>query len=78
VHADAGMLMAELGAAPGSGVVLHIAGCEKGCAHPRPAALTLVARAGRYDLVRHGVASDAPALCGLTVAQAARHVRQSA
>ena len=38
---------------------LHVSGCAKGCAHPR-AATTLVGRDGRYDLVRHGRASDPP------------------
>ncbi len=49
---------------------IHVSGCPKGCAHPAPAT-TLVARNGRYDLVRHGRASDAPALTGLTLEQAA-------
>ena len=48
---------------------LHVSGCAKGCAYPR-AATTLVGRAGRYDLVRHGRASDAPDVRGLTLAQA--------
>lgn len=49
---------------------LHLSGCVKGCAYPYPAR-TLVARDGRYDLVRHGLASDLPELRGLTLAQAA-------
>jgi precorrin-3B synthase len=47
---------------------IHVSGCAKGCAHPR-AALTLVGRAGRYDLIRHGRAADAPSLTGLTLEQ---------
>ena len=48
---------------------LHVSGCAKGCAYPRPAT-TLVGRGGRYDLVRHGRAGDRPDLTGLTLAQA--------
>jgi precorrin-3B synthase len=68
-------LTAELAHAPGSGIVLHISGCAKGCSHARPAALTLVGRNGRYDLIHNGVASDPPALPGLTISQATEHVR---
>ncbi len=39
---------------------LHVSGCTKGCAHPRPADVTLVARSMGYDLIRNGTASDAP------------------
>jgi precorrin-3B synthase len=54
--------------ADASGVGLHLSGCAKGCARPRPTAMTLVARAGGlYDLVENGVASDAPRLTGLTI-----------
>ena len=48
---------------------LHVSGCAKGCAHPQ-AAMTLVGRDGRYDLVRHGRAGDAPERRGLTLDQA--------
>ena len=44
---------------------LHVSGCAKGCAHPGPAALTLVGRDGRYDLVRNGAARDPPTRRGL-------------
>ncbi|MDK3018409.1 precorrin-3B synthase [Pseudodonghicola flavimaris] len=41
---------------------LHISGCAKGCAHPGPAPLTLVATGpDRFDLTRQGRASDPPA-----------------
>lgn len=40
---------------------LHISGCSKGCAYPRPAALTLVGRDGAFDLVRAGRPWDEPA-----------------
>ncbi|MGB3148081.1 MAG: precorrin-3B synthase [Paracoccaceae bacterium] len=49
---------------------LHVSGCAKGCAHPGPAALTLVARAGgRFDLICKGRAADQPVLSGLTPAE---------
>jgi precorrin-3B synthase len=51
---------------------LHVSGCAKGCAHPKTAALTLVGRDGRYDLIRDGAPWDAPAAHNLTVAQAER------
>jgi precorrin-3B synthase len=49
---------------------IHVSGCAKGCAHPKPAT-TLVGSGGRYGLVRHGRAGDRPAITGLTIAQAA-------
>jgi precorrin-3B synthase len=52
---------------------IHVSGCAKGCAHPRPA-LTLVGRGGRYDLVRHGRAADVPSLIGLTLEQTITHL----
>lgn len=43
------------------GGLLHLSGCAKGCTHPAAAPLTLVARdADRFDLIRHGTASDTP------------------
>ncbi|KAJ55180.1 hypothetical protein ACMU_15605 [Actibacterium mucosum KCTC 23349] len=48
---------------------LHVSGCAKGCAHPRPAATTLVGRDGVFDLVKHGAPWEEPALRGLTAAQ---------
>jgi len=48
-----------------SGVTLHVSGCAKGCARPSPAPVTLVARAGLYDLIAAGRASDSPGLHGL-------------
>jgi precorrin-3B synthase len=37
---------------------LHLSGCAKGCAHPRPAAITLVGLPGGLGLIRHGRAGD--------------------
>lgn len=48
------------------GMVLHVSGCAKGCAHPGPAALTLTATPLGFDLIRGGTASDAPVLTGLS------------
>ena len=60
---DAGrQLLPPVGAGRGEGAgVLHISGCPKGCAHPGPAALTLVAIDGRYHAVHNGRAQDAVA-----------------
>jgi len=55
---------------------IHVSGCAKGCAHPR-AALTLVGRGGRYDLIPHGRAADAPALAGLTLDQTISYLAKS-
>jgi sulfite reductase beta subunit-like hemoprotein len=68
-------LAAALAAGLPAARTLHVSGCAKGCAHPGPADLTLVARPGGYDLVRHGRAADAPALRHLTAAQAAEALR---
>jgi len=45
---------------------LHVSGCSKGCAHPAGAALTLVGRAGRFDLVKAGAPWDDPVARGLS------------
>lgn len=39
---------------------LHVSGCAKGCAHPGPADLAVVAEGGGYGLVRQGRAGDRP------------------
>ena len=54
---------------------LHISGCTKGCAHPGPAALTLVATPNGYSLIRNGCASDAPHLTDLPATHLARHLK---
>ncbi|MEX0281451.1 MAG: cobalamin biosynthesis protein CobG [Arenibacterium sp.] len=46
--------------------ILHVSGCQKGCAFSGKAAVTLVGREGRFDLVRQGRASDTPDKTGLT------------
>jgi len=45
---------------------VHVSGCEKGCARPRAANVTLVGRDGGFDLVRGGKPGDTPARRGLT------------
>ncbi|MBJ3785083.1 precorrin-3B synthase [Devosia sp. MSA67] len=39
---------------------LHVSGCSKGCAHPRPAAVTVVGRPDGIGLVIGGRAGDTP------------------
>jgi precorrin-3B synthase len=68
-------LAAEVSGATGSGISPHVSGCEKGCAHPRQAPITLVARDGRYDLIRDGKPSDTPAFRDLSLEQAAEQVK---
>ncbi|MBS0269572.1 MAG: precorrin-3B synthase [Proteobacteria bacterium] len=48
-----------------SGYSVHVSGCEKGCARQSAADFTLIARAGRYDLIRNGVPGDPTALANL-------------
>lgn len=45
---------------------LHVSGCTKGCARPRPSAITLVGNQTRFDLVRNGCSWDEPQERGLT------------
>ncbi|WP_417586415.1 cobalamin biosynthesis protein CobG [Pararhodobacter oceanensis] len=46
--------------APHVSGTLHVSGCAKGCARRGPADLTLTGRDGRFDLIRHGTATDTP------------------
>jgi precorrin-3B synthase len=43
----------------GAGII-HISGCAKGCAHPRPAALTVVGTSDGCALIAHGTCRDEP------------------
>ncbi|MEO0379729.1 MAG: cobalamin biosynthesis protein CobG [Pseudomonadota bacterium] len=45
---------------------LHVSGCAKGCAFPKPCATTLVGRDGAYDLVEQGHPWDQPRQRGLS------------
>ena len=66
VQSDAAQLAALLPAS--TGIQLHVSGCAKGCAHNRPAAVTLVGRDGRYDWVDNGLARDQPTHRSLSAA----------
>ena len=69
-RADARTLLAAgIGRTP-----LHVSGCAKGCAHPEPAAITLVGANGRYGLVRGGRAGDIPRHDGMTLSQLAHRL----
>ena len=39
---------------------IHISGCAKGCAHPTPAALTIVGTSSGCALIANGATRDAP------------------
>ena len=45
---------------------LHVSGCAKGCAYPRPCATTLVGQTDTYDLVEQGHPWDQPRQRGLS------------
>ncbi|WP_428376851.1 precorrin-3B synthase [Lichenicoccus sp.] len=62
---------------------IHVSGCAKGCAHPGPAALTLVGRGirdgrGLYGLVRDGRAGDTALADGLDCMQLVGRLGRSA
>ncbi|MBM6592898.1 precorrin-3B synthase [Microvirga pudoricolor] len=61
-HADADAVAAGAGQLIAQGMSVHVSGCPKGCAHPGPAALTLVGSDGAYEVVLHGTARDKPAI----------------
>ena len=58
-------LAARLASQVPQGRVLHVSGCAKGCAHPAPADVTLVASTAGFDLIRNGTTLDAPLRRGL-------------
>jgi precorrin-3B synthase len=51
---------AEIGRLVGEEFTIHISGCAKGCAHPGPAALTIVGTPQGCALVKAGTTRDAP------------------
>jgi precorrin-3B synthase len=73
---DADTLATQIAGTPGTGMLVHVSGCDKGCAHPQPAPITLVAQNGHYHLVSNGTPSDPPVLRDLTLAQAVEQIRQ--
>jgi len=44
----------------GDGIAIHISGCAKGCAHPKPAPLTIVGTAQGCGIVRNASAQATP------------------
>jgi len=64
---DASYLATAIRATPDD--TMHVSGCVKACAHRSPAALTLVGRDGRYDLVRNGTTADRTSVTGLGIDQ---------
>ena len=54
-------------------MIVHISGCAKGCAHPAPASVTLVAGTDGFDLIRNGCARDIPSRSGLSEGVLAGH-----
>ena len=65
-HIDTrGLALAFVNHVPATGQ-LHISGCAKGCAHPKPAALTITGTATGLTLIRNGRAADTPLATGLT------------
>jgi precorrin-3B synthase len=55
---------------------IHISGCTKGCAHPEPAPLTLVAHAGLYNVILNGTAADSPIAEGLNLTEIKSFLKQ--
>jgi len=68
-HAETRTLAAALAPHIPSGSHLHVSGCAKGCAHPRPSAVTLVGTRSGFDLVRNGTTRDRPAMRALDRAE---------
>ena len=64
-HADTRALGVALASQLPADARLHLSGCAKGCAHPGPAPITLVATTHGFDLIRNGSAREAPVLRGL-------------
>jgi precorrin-3B synthase len=50
-----------------AGRSVHVSGCAKGCAHPRPADVTLVGAEGAYGVVWGGRADAVPSRRGLSI-----------
>jgi len=65
-HAETRAVAAALAPCLDTGARLHVSGCNKGCAHPKAAPLTLVATSEGFDLVRDGSARDTPVRRGLS------------
>ncbi|GEP10582.1 precorrin-3B synthase [Methylobacterium gnaphalii] len=59
------------------GLTAHVSGCAKGCAHPRPASLTLVGEGGHYRIVLDGTPGDGGQAPCLTFEAALDRVRRA-
>jgi precorrin-3B synthase len=53
-------IAAQAGSLLGEAFTVHVSGCAKGCAHPSPAALTIVGMSEGCGLIAGGSARDAP------------------
>lgn len=73
-HAETRKLAAALAPHIPADARLHVSGCVKGCAHPKPSHITLVGTPKGFDLVRDGSARDVPDLRGLDPAKILAHV----
>jgi precorrin-3B synthase len=73
-EAETRTLAAALAALPSLPGTVHVSGCAKGCAHPGPAAITLVGCDGGFGLVRAGGPRDLPA-CHLAPGEVAAAIR---
>ena len=76
VREDAALFAQALSLHGGTGIALHVSGCSKGCAQQKAAPITLVARAGSYDLVLAGNAQARPQETGHTRATALLRLRE--
>ncbi|MEM6304298.1 MAG: precorrin-3B synthase [Pseudomonadota bacterium] len=65
-HVETRALARALAPRVPEGAKLHVSGCAKGCANPRPADLTVVGTDAGLSMVRNGRASDAPSAAQLT------------
>jgi precorrin-3B synthase len=68
-HAETRAFAAALAPSIPGNARLHVSGCAKGCAHPSPAAITLVGTDNGFDLIRHGTVQATPAMQGLDPAR---------
>lgn len=75
-RSDAGLLIDVLSELPKPVPSVHVSGCAKGCARSTAAALTLVARGGRYDLIRGGTTAGPIHVSGILPQDLARHARR--
>lgn len=65
-RADALLLSAWIAEAKPPIQSVHVSGCAKGCARRQPANITLIARDGKYDLVRNGSVSSVAVAVGVS------------